>query len=307
MYPENGKIWYNGKLVDWNEGRIHLASHVIHYGTGVFEGIRVYKTDSGPQVFRLREHIRRFFFSAHAYQMAIPYSEEEVIQACLETVRANGFEECYIRPIAFRGYGPLGVHPGRCPVEVAVLTWKWGAYLGEEALTKGVRVTITGWRKFHGSMMPTTAKACGQYLNSVLGVQEARQNGYDEAIFLDVNGYLAEGSGENLFLVLGDQILTNGSESSILLGITRDAVIQMARALGYQVQTRLLVRGDLYAADEAFFTGTAAEITPIREVDGRVIGTGEAGPVTRKLQSLFFEIVRGKRPEYRHWLTPVYG
>ncbi len=305
MYPENGKVWLDGKLIDWKDATIHLASHVVHYGTGVFEGIRAYETIDGPQVFRLPEHIRRFRLSAHAYQMELPYTEEEIAEACLETIRANDFKACYIRPIAFRGYGPLGVHPGKCPVHVAILTWEWGAYLGEEALTKGVRVTITGWRKFHHSMMPTTAKACGQYLNSVLGVQEAREKGYTEAIFLDAHGNVSEGSGENIFVVNGEHIMTNGSESSILLGITRDSVIQIARDLGYTVETRLLARGDLYAADEVFFTGTAAEITPIREIDGRIIGKGEAGPVTKRLQEVFFDVVKGKRPEYRHWLTPV--
>jgi branched-chain amino acid aminotransferase len=299
-------LWMNGRIRPWAEGTLHVASHALHYGSGVFEGIRCYETDDdGPAIFRLGPHLARLYASADFYQMRIPYSPEELTQAMVELVSRNGFSDCYLRPIAFYGLGTLGVHPRQNPIEMAILAWKWGAYLGEEGLKSGVRVKFVSWTKLHQTMVPTMAKGCGHYLNSILAVRQAVEDGYDEGILLNRDGYISEGSGENLFVVRDGVIRTNDESSSILLGITRDAVIRIARDLGHTVEIGPLRREDLMTADEAFFTGTAAEVTPIREVEGVTIGAGERGPVTTEIQGVFFDAVRGRSAKYRDWLTPV--
>ena len=298
-------IWKNGSIVPWAEATVHVSAHGLHYGSGVFEGIRCYETQLGPALFRLREHLERFYASAKVYNFEIPYTAEELSEAICDLIIANEFKSCYVRPICYMGSGSLGVFPGRCPVEVAVMAWPWAAYLGEEGLANGVRLTVSPWRKFHSSMMPTTAKACGQYLNSILAVSDALARGFDEALLLDKDGRLAEGSGENLFVIKDGGISTNGEEDSILMGITRNAAIEIARDLGYAVETRPLEISDLVQADEAFLTGTAAEITPIRELDGRTIGGGRRGEVTEKIQSAFFDAVAGRDSRFLKWLHPV--
>jgi branched-chain amino acid aminotransferase len=298
-------IWKNGELVEWANATVHISAHALHYGSGVFEGIRCYETDLGPAVFRLEEHLDRLFKSAAVYGIRIPYTLDELREATLRLVEANSFRSCYIRPICYFGSASLGLNPRNCPVEMAILAWTWPAYLGAEGLENGIRVTVSPWRKFHSTMMPTTAKACGQYLNSILAVSEAAERGFDEGLLLDIDGRLAEGSGENLFVIRGDMITTNNASDSILMGITRDSVIEIANELGYAVETKPLELDDLLNADEAFFTGTAAEITPIREVDGHTIGNGSRGKVTSKLQSTFFNAVAGRDPRFSKWLCHV--
>jgi len=304
-FSECKKIWMNGEIIDWQDAKIHVMSHVIHYGTGIFEGIRCYNTVRGPAVFRLNAHLRRFYDSARTYFMEIPFTREEITQGIIDIISANEFKDCYIRPLVFFGYSSLGVHPKKCPIEVAIGVWPWGAYLGEGGLEKGIRVTISPWTKYHSSMLPTVAKACGQYLNSYLSVREANNKGYQEAVLLDREGDISEGSGENVFVIRGGKIYTNDPSSSILLGITRGSVIKIAEDLGYEVTVRKLSRGELFISDEIFFTGTAAEVTPIVEVDDRPVGDGKRGPVTKAIQERFFEIVEGKREEYDDWLTFV--
>jgi branched-chain amino acid aminotransferase len=293
------------RIIPWAEATVHVSAHGLHYGSGVFEGIRCYETQIGPALFRLGEHLERFFASAAVYNFKIPYTAEELSEAICELISVNEFKSCYVRPICYMGSGSLGVFPGRCPVEVAIMAWPWAAYLGEEGLAKGVRITVSPWRKFHSSMMPTTAKACGQYLNSILAVSDAFARGFDEALLLDKDDRLAEGSGENLFVIKDGVIFTNQAEDSILLGITRNAAIEIARELGYTVKTSTLELSDLVEADEAFFTGTAAEITPIREVDGETIGSGRRGKITEKIQSTFFQVVEGRDARFLKWLYPV--
>lgn len=298
-------IWKNGEFVSWADAVFHVSSHALHYGSGVFEGIRCYKTGRGAAVFRLPEHLERFYESAAVYNIKIPYTAEQLTDAVCELISRNNLESCYIRPISFFGSGSLGLYPGKCSVETAIMAWGWSAYLGAEGLEKGVRITVSPWRKFHSSMMPTTAKACGQYLNSILAVSDAFERGFDEAILLDINGRLAEGSGENLFVVKDGKLFTNNATDSILMGITRDAAIQIARELGFSVETKSLELEDLLTADEAFFTGTAAEITPIREIDGKIIGTGKRGEITEKIQKTFFDAVAGRDSRFSKWLHPV--
>lgn len=298
-------IWKNGQLVSWENATVHVSAHALHYGSGVFEGIRCYEAEFGPAVFRLDEHLERLFKSAAVYGMRIPYTHNELRDAILEVISANEYRACYIRPICYFGSASLGVNPRACPVEVSILAWTWPAYLGSQGLEKGIRVTVSPWRKFHSTMMPTTAKACGQYLNSILAVTEAADRGFDEALLLDLDGRLAEGSGENLFVIKDGVIMTNSAADSILMGITRDAVLDIARELEFPVKTKPLDLEDLLNADEAFFTGTAAEITPIREVDGRVIGGGTRGAITTKLQATFFDAVEGRDARFRKWLQPV--
>src|SRR3954447_17273985 len=278
---ESGKIWMNGELVDWGDAKVHVLTHAMHYGSGVFEGIRAYETDRGPAVFRLGDHLRRLERSASVYHMALPYSPEELRQATHETIAANDLQTCYIRPLAWRGYGEMGVNPLNCPVEVMIAVWEWGAYLGEDALETGVRAMTSSWRRIGPNTIPAAAKATGQYLNSQLAKIEAVKHGYDEAILLNEQGYLADGSGENVFVVSGGVLYTPSATASCLPGITRDAIMRIARELGYAVQERDVVRTDLYLADELFFTGTAAEITPIRSVDDHEVG---AGPITKAIQ-----------------------
>ncbi len=299
------KIWMDGELVDWAEARFHVLSHALHYGSGVFEGIRCYDTVRGPAVWHLDEHLRRLFRSAKLYHLEIPYSLEALAEAVKDTIRANRLRSCYVRPLAFRGYGEMGVNPLQAPVNVVIAVWPWGAYLGEEALERGVRVKISSWKRNDQNSLPASAKATGQYINSVLAKVESLKAGYDEAIMLNQQGYVTDGSGENVFVVRGGVLVTPPISAGCLDGITRASVMRMARDLGYEVREENLVRTDLYNADEAFFTGTAAEVTPIREVDDRVIGEGHRGPVTKEIQSTFFAATKGELERYADWLTPV--
>ncbi len=299
------KIWFNGEIVPWEQATTHVMSHGIHYGSGVFEGIKCYQTNNGPALFKLQEHIERMFTSAKIYRMTIPFEPAEITAACIDMVKENSIKNGYIRPVAFYGYDSLGVHPRSCPVVFSIGAFDWGAYLGQEALENGVRITISPWRKFHSSSLPTVAKANGQYLNSMLAVQDAHEKGFAEGLLLNQEGTIAEGAGQNIFLVKGDTIYTNGEDSSILMGITRDTVINLARDVGIRVKVDRLSLGQLFSADEAFFTGTASEVTPIREVDNRQIGNGGRGPITKKLQSMYFDLVHGKLPQYQEWLTYV--
>lgn len=299
-------IWMDGEFVDWDEAQVHVLTHGLHYGTGIFEGVRCYDTADGPAIFRWEEHLERFYESAKPYEMDIPFEPEELTDATTELIRREGLGSCYIRPIAFYGYDMLGLNPTECPVRVAIAIWPWGAYLGEEALEEGVDVAISSWRKYGSDQIPTNAKTTGAYINSVLASLEATGNGYVEAIVLNSEGNVAEGPGENLFLVRDGEIYTTGLAESILDGITRRSVIQIARNLGYTVHDQATIsRGELYTADELFFSGTAAEVTPIRSVDDVTIGEGTKGPVTDDIQSTFFDIVERKPAEYDDWFTPI--
>ncbi len=306
MFPENGKIWSNGHIIPWKDATVHVMTHGLHYGSGIFEGIRAYNTPNGPMVFRLDDHLHRFFDSAKVYRFKMPFSFDELKDGILQLIRDNQFEDCYIRPIAFVGYGRLGVNPNRENIDVNIGAWPWGAYLGEDGLEKGARVTVTSWKKFQSQMFPVMAKATGQYLNSMLAVMDAKDRGFDEAILLNESGDIAEGSGENIFLVKKNVLYTNPINASILAGITRDTIIKIATDLGYQVNIEAMTVGQMILADEAFFTGTAAEVTPIREVDLRPIGEAGNWPMMRHLQETYFNIVKGRDPKYKHWLTPVY-
>jgi branched-chain amino acid aminotransferase len=304
MADRDGLIWYDGKLVPWREATTHVLTHSLHYGLAVFEGVRAYKTASGTAIFRLREHTERLFNSAHIYMMKIPYTREALIEAQREVVRANGLESCYLRPIAFYGSEKMGVSPKGAKVHVAIAAWPWGAYLGAEGLEKGIRVKTSSYARHHVNVSMCRAKYSGTYANSILANAEAIDHGYDEGLLLDVDGFVAEGAGENLFVVKDGKVY-EPELTSALIGITRGTVIQLAADLGYEVRAKRITRDDLYIADEAFFTGTAAEVTPIREVDGRTIGAGRRGPVTAKIQKAFFDLVNGKNKRYQHWLTPV--
>jgi branched-chain amino acid aminotransferase len=299
------KIWMNGELVNWADAKVHVLSHALHYGSGVFEGIRAYATDRGPAVWHLDAHLDRMYASGAIYHMEIPYAKAELVQATKDVIRANGLDSCYIRPIAFRGYGEMGVNPLNAPVDVVIAVWPWGAYLGEDALEQGVRVKVSSWKRHDQNSLPSAAKATGGYLGSILAKVESLKAGYDEAIMLNQEGFIAEGSGENIFVVSGGNLLTPPTTVGALSGVTRSAVITIARDLGYQVHERNLVRTDLYLADEVFFTGTAAELTPIREVDDRTVGAGHRGPVTKELQDAFFAATKGQNPTYASWLTYV--
>ncbi len=303
--PKSDKIWYNGELVNWDAANVHVLSHVVHYGSSVFEGIRCYNTEKGPAVFRLEEHVDRLFDSAKIYRMEIPYTREEVCEAILETIRVNGLEACYIRPVVFRGYGSLGVDPMTCPVETVIAVWEWGQYLGDEALKRGVSVCTSSWNRVAPNTLPFLAKAGGNYLNSQLVRMEANANGYDEGIVLGTDGLISEGSGENIFVIRGSTVYTPASHHAILSGITRDTAITLARDAGIIVEERGIPREFLYIADEVFFTGTAAEITPICQIDKIQIGLGERGPVTEKLQQLFFDILYAKVEDSYNWLSFV--
>ena len=302
-FDQSGWVWSNGRLIAWSEASVHISVHTLHLGSGVFEAIRCYETDNGPSIFRADAHLKRLYESASIYSIDIPYTPEELTEAMDEIIRKNGLRSCYLRVLCYHGSGSLGVLPRNCPVELTILAWPMGAYLGSGSLEQGVRVTISRWVKFHSRMIPTTAKACGQYLNSLLALREAVEKGYDEAILLNEEGTIAEGTGENLFIVRGGRLLTNDEKSSILLGITRDAVIRIANDLGYPVDVGPLQVEDLLMADEAFFTGTAAEVTPIREVDGQQIGA--RGPITEKIQKVFFAATSGRDPKYSQWLHCV--
>jgi branched-chain amino acid aminotransferase len=304
-FEEVKKVWMNGRLVDFADAKIHIFSHVVHYGSGVFEGVRCYKTKQGSAIFRLKEHTRRIFDSAKIYRMAIPYTQEEFNQACVEIILANGFESCYLRPLVYRGFHSLGVFPGNCPVDVCIGAWEWGKYLGKEALEQGVDVRVASWERMAPNTFPAMAKATGNYLNSQLIRMEADADGYSEGIALDVRGYVSEGSGENIFVVRNNIIYTPTLGASVLPGITRDSILTIARDLGFKVIEQDIPREFLYVADEVFFTGTAAEVTPIRSIDRITVGAGRRGPVTEKIQSAFFGYITGEVEDRYHWLTPV--
>ncbi|TVT48229.1 MAG: branched-chain amino acid transaminase [Denitromonas halophila] len=304
MADRDGSIWYDGKMVPWRDATTHVLSHSLHYGLAVFEGVRAYATARGPAIFRLREHTQRLINSGKIYHMSLPYSLDELMQAQIDVVKANKLESCYMRPIAFYGSEKMGISTRGATVHVAVAAWPWGAYLGEEGLEKGIRVKTSSYQRHHVNVTMPRAKVSSTYANSILANLEATQDGYDEALLLDVQGFVAEGAGENLF-VIKDGKIYEPEIASALTGITRDSVIRVAREFGLEVQSRRLTRDDIYIADEAFFTGTAAEVTPIRELDNRVIGAGKRGPITEKIQARFFEIVNGRAPEYDDWLTYV--
>jgi len=297
-------IWQNGEFVDWEDATTHVLTHALHYGTGVFEGVRCYDTERGPAVFRCEEHLDRLFDSAKVYDLEIKHGREELTKATLELLDRQGLESCYIRPIAYYGYESLGVSPGDCPTDVAIAAWPWGTYLGEEALEEGVDVMVSSWRKHASSQVPTNVKTTGLYVNSMLAGEEARRNGYVEAIVLNKEGNVAEGPGENVFMVNDGEIYTTGPAQSILEGITRDTVITLAEERGYTVHDEAVIsRGQLYTADELFFTGSAAEVTPIRSVDDTEIGAGTRGPVTEELQSAFFDVVERRTDDHDGWFT----
>ena len=304
MLQTTEKIWMDGKFVPWNDAKVHVLAHTLHYGTGVFEGIRCYKTDSGSAVFRLKEHVDRLFGSMHILQMDCPFTREQVFDAILETIRVNKIDACYIRPLAFIGYGAMGVFPKENPVNVIIAVWPWGSYLGDEGMKNGIRVKISSFSRPHINATMVRAKAVSNYANSLLAKREALKDGYDEAVLLDTDGYVAEGSGENIFMVRNGKLKTPPL-TAILEGVTRDTVIQLAQAHGIPLAEERFTRDELYLADEAFFSGTAAEITPIREVDNRKIGAGKPGPITQKIQAGFFDIVHGRDKKHAAWLTPV--
>lgn len=295
-------IWFNGELVEWDKATVHVMSHVVHYGTSFFEGIRCYETPQGPAIFRLTPHMQRLIDSAKIYRTTIPYTLDQLVAAVKETVRANRLRSGYIRPVVFRGYGEIGVNPQNNPVEVAIATIEWGKYLGAEAMEQGVDVCVSSWNRFAPNTMPALAKAGGNYMNSQLIKMEALANGYAEGIALDADGHVSEGSGENLFLVRNGVVYTPPLTSSILSGITRDTVMTLLREMGVEVREQVLPREMLYIADELFFTGTAAEVTPIRSVDRITVGAGRRGPITAAVQEAFFGIVQGERPDRYGWL-----
>jgi branched-chain amino acid aminotransferase len=303
---EDGTIWMNGEYVDWEDAQVHVLSHAMHYGTGVFEGVRAYDTEQGTAIFRWEEHLERLYDSTKPYDMEIEFTPEELTEATLEVLRRNDLESAYVRPLAYYGYDSLGVSPGDCPTDVTIAAWPWGAYLGEDALENGIKVKISSWRKHASSQIPTNAKTTGLYVNSMLAGEEARRNGFKEAIVLNKEGNVAEGPGENIFLVRDGELFTPGLSESILDGITRDTVITLAEERGYEVHDNVSIsRGELNTADELFFTGSAAEVTPIRQVDNVEIGNGTRGPVTEELQSAFFDLVERKTTDHDEWFTYV--
>ncbi|MCX7897758.1 MAG: branched-chain amino acid transaminase [Rhodocyclaceae bacterium] len=304
MADRDGYIWFDGKLVPWREATIHVLTHSLHYGLAVFEGLRAYKTAKGTAIFRLKEHTERLFNSAHIYRMAMPFDRQTLMEAQKEVLRANGLEAGYIRPIAFYGSEKMGLSPKGLKTHVAIAAWPWGAYLGEEGLEQGIRVKTSSYARHHVNVSMCRAKYSGTYANSILASMEATDHGYDEALLLDVDGFVAEGAGENLF-VIKDGVIYEPEIASALIGITRATVITLAKELGYTVVSKRLTRDDVYIADEAFFTGTAAEVTPIRELDGRTIGEGRRGLITTRIQSRFFDVVNGRVPEHEDWLTYV--
>lgn len=298
-------VWHNGEYLKWNEANIHIMSHVVHYGSSVFEGIRAYDTHLGPAIYRLNDHIRRLYDSAKIYRMDVPWTVDEICHACVDTINKNSFGACYIRPVVFRGFGSFGVNPFENPIETYIATWEWGAYLGSDALENGVDVCFSSWNRIAPNTLPALAKAGANYMNSQLIKMEAILNGYSEGIALDHSGYISEGSGENIFIIKNDTIMTPPLSSSILPGLTRNTVVYILNDLGYTVKEVMIPKEMLYVADEAFFTGTAAEITPIRSVDKITIGAGNRGEITEKVQSEFFNIFKGKRKVPESWLTPI--
>lgn len=305
MADRDGVIWYDGKMVNWRDATTHVLTHTLHYGMGVFEGVRAYKTDKGTAIFRLKEHTDRLFRSAHILGMKMPFDKETISEAQKAAVRENNLESAYLRPMAFYGAEAMGISAKTLSTHVIVGAWSWGAYMGEEAITKGIRVKTSSFARHHVNITMCKAKANGNYMNSILAHQEAAQDGYQEALLLDVDGFVAEGSGENIFIIRNGKLYTPDLTSA-LEGITRDTIIHLAKEeLGLEVIEKRITRDEVYSADEAFFTGTAAEVTPIRELDNRAIGEGSRGPITEKLQSLYFDVVKGKNAKYAHWLTLV--
>jgi branched-chain amino acid aminotransferase len=304
MADRDGLIWLDGKMVEWRDAKLHVLTHSLHYGMAVFEGVRAYRTGSGTSIFRLKEHTRRLFNSAKIFQMELPFGFDEILEAQKEVVRANKLESCYLRPIAWIGSEKMGVSPIGNSIHVSIAAWPWGAYLGEEGLSKGIRIKTSSFTRHHVNVSLVRAKASGYYINSILANREVTAHGYDEALLLDTEGYVSEGAGENVFIVK-DGVIFTPDLASCLDGITRNSVIAIAKDLGIEVREKRITRDEMYCADEAFFTGTAAEITPIRELDDRTIGEGRRGPVAEKLQSAFFEIVAGRNPKYAHWLAEV--
>jgi branched-chain amino acid aminotransferase len=302
--PKSEKIWHNGKLIPWDDAKIHVLSHVVNYGSSLFEGIRCYELPGGPAIFRLGDHMQRLVNSAKIYRMTLPYSRQELERAAVEVVRANGMRHCYLRPIALRGYGEIGVHPHGTPIDVYIACWDWGKYLGPDA-DQGVDVCVSSWNRMAPNTLPAMAKASANYMNSQLIRMEAEINGYVEGIALDSRGYLSEGSGENVFVVTGGKLLTPPLSASVLPGITRDSVLTLCRELNLPVQEADIPREMLYLADEVFFCGTAAEITPLRSIDRIPVGSGKRGPITERLQQEFFALVEGRKPDRHGWLTPV--
>ena len=304
MADRDVKIWKDGQMVDWRDATLHMLTHSLHYGMAVFEGVRAYNTANGTAIFRLKEHTQRLFNSAKIFQMKVPFDMDTIMNAQLEVVRANKLESCYLRPLVWIGSEKMGVSARGNTIHVGIAAWPWGAYLGEEGLAKGIRVKTSSFTRHHVNISMVRAKASGYYINSILANQEVTADGYDEALLLDTEGYVSEGAGENIFIVKSGKIYTPDL-ASCLDGITRDSVVTIARDLGIEVIEKRITRDEVYCADEAFFTGTAAEVTPIRELDGREIGAGSRGPVTEKIQSMFFDIVGGKADKYKHWLTRV--
>jgi branched-chain amino acid aminotransferase len=306
MDDRDGVIWFDGKMVPWREANIHVLTHTLHYGMGVFEGVRAYHTDQGAAIFRLKDHTNRLFDSAKIMQMSIPFSKDEVNQAQIDSVKDNNLDSAYLRPMCFYGSEGMGLRADGLKTHCIVAAWEWGSYLGEDNMTNGLRIKTSSFTRHHVNISMCKAKANGHYINSMLALQEALKDGYDEAMLLDAEGYVAEGSGENIFLVKNGVIYTPDLTSA-LNGITRNTVMTLANDLGYDIVEKRITRDEVYIADEAFFSGTAAEVTPIREVDNRVIGEGGRGPITEKLQTLYFDVVHGREPRYSHWLTPVNG
>ena len=299
------KIWMDGELVDWDDARIHILTHTLHYGCGVFEGIRAYPTESGPAVFRLTDHIVRLFNSAKIFMIEVPFGIEDIIEATKTTVRVNGLAECYIRPIVYLGYGEMGLNPLPCPVNVSIAVWPWGAYLGDEGIANGVRMKISSWQRHGPNAMPPAAKGTGMYINSSMAKVEALKAGYDEAILLSPQGYVSECTGENIFVVRGGKIITPPLAAGALEGITQNSVMAIASDLGFEAEVANILRSDLYIADEAFLSGTAAEVVPIASVDDRQVGDGKPGPITRQIQDVYHAAVRGKVDRYKDWVEHV--
>ena len=302
-YSKN--IWFNGEVIPFNKAKVHILSHCIHYGTGVFEGIKCYNTPKGPAVFKLTEHMERLHKSANNYKMNIPYSVKELCDGTIKLIKDNELNNCYIRPIAYYGYDTLGVHPKDCPVEVAIGTLDWGAYVGKEALKRGAKVTISPWKKYQSKSFPASTKSSGTYLNSLLAVQDAKSRGFDEALLLNLNDTIAEGSGQNFFIVKDGIFHTNDKNANILMGITRDTVLNLINDIGMKYKIADITQQDLFNADEAFFTGSASEVTPIRKIDNHIFSGGKAGKLTLKIQELYYDIVRGENEKYDSWLTYV--
>jgi branched-chain amino acid aminotransferase len=302
---ETEKIWMDGRLVDWKDANIHVLTHGLHYGSGVFEGIRAYQTDNGPAIFRLEDHIARLFDSAKIFMIEIPFSQSEIVDAAKAVVRENKLESCYMRPIVFLGYGEMGLNPLPCPVSVAIAAWPWGAYLGDDGTQNGIRLKVSSWQRHAPNALPPAAKGTGMYLNSSMAKVEAVKAGYDEAILMSSQGYVSECTGENLFVIKKGEIFTPPTSAGALEGITQSSVIRFAKDLGYEVSVENLLRSDLYTADEIFLCGTAAEVVPVSSVDDRVAGDGKPGPVTKALQSMYFDAVRGRLDAYKDWNTYV--